>query len=62
MGIMDFLISQNIPSLIGNMSDFQRAINPNSPVLMNEQGIPRTTETAINRPIRQSNQGNQKCS
>lgn len=46
MGIMDFLISQNIPSLISNMSDFQRAINPNSPVLMNEQGIPRTTETA----------------
>ena len=43
--IMDFLISQNIPRLIGNMPDFQRAINPNSPVLLNNEGIPRTTET-----------------
>jgi hypothetical protein len=43
---MDFLISQNLPSLIGSMPDFQRAMNPNTPMLMNEQGIPRTTETA----------------
>lgn len=43
---MDFLISQNLPSLIGSMPDFQRAMNPNTPVLMNQQGIPRTTETA----------------
>ena len=43
---MDFLISQNLPSLIGSMPDFQRAMNPDSPVLMNNQGIPRTTETA----------------
>jgi hypothetical protein len=43
---MDFLISQNLPRLIGNMPDFQRAMNPNTPVLMNDQGIPRTTETA----------------
>ena len=27
------------------MPDFQRAINPNSPVLLNNEGIPRTTET-----------------
>jgi len=46
MSIMDFLISQNLPSLIGSMPDFQRAMNPDSPVLMNNQGIPRTTETA----------------
>ena len=49
--IMDFLISQNIPRLIGNMPDFQRAINPNSPVLLNNEGIPRTTETELYNPM-----------
>ena len=44
--IMDFLISQNLPRLIGNMPDFARAMNPSSPVLMDNKGIPRTTETA----------------
>ena len=43
---MDFLISQNLPRLIGNMPDFARAMNPSRPVLMDNKGIPRTTETA----------------
>tara|TARA_Y100000004_G_C8764375_1_gene347961 strand:+ start:57 stop:446 length:390 start_codon:yes stop_codon:yes gene_type:complete len=43
---MDFLISQNLPSLIGSMPDFRRAMNPSSPVLMDNKGTPRTTETA----------------
>ena len=61
MGIMDFLISQNLPRLIGSMPDFQRAMSPDSPVLPKpnpqgqylfynngslEPGSPRTTETA----------------
>ena len=44
--IMDFLISQNLPRLIGNMPDFARAMNSSSPVLIDNKGIPRTTETA----------------
>jgi len=44
MNLMD-LIYQSIPGLIKNMPEFQRAINPNTPVLPDEQGRPRTTQT-----------------
>ena len=39
------LIYQSIPNTIKNMPDFQRAINPETPVLKNKAGIPRTTQT-----------------
>ena len=44
MNLMD-LIYQSIPNTIKNMPDFQRAINPETPVLKNKAGIPRTTQT-----------------
>ena len=44
MGIMD-LIYQSIPYAIKGMPDFERAINPETPVLLNEEGTPRTIET-----------------
>lgn len=39
------LIYQSIPGLIKNMPEFQRAANPNTPVLPDKEGNPRTTET-----------------
>lgn len=44
MGIMD-LIYQSIPNVIKDMPDFQRAINPKTPVLPDKDGNPRTTQT-----------------
>jgi|TARA_R110000803_G_scaffold89466_1_gene156701 hypothetical protein len=44
MGIMD-LIYQSIPNAIKGMPDFQRAIDPNTPVLPDKKGNPRTTQT-----------------
>ena len=44
MNLMD-LIYQSIPNIIKDMPDFQRAINPETPVLKNKDGIPRTTQT-----------------